>query len=58
MPLPRNDYVPQLAIVGNARLRGRDLRAQVMEEAGLSWRTQRLAKAACDARNAALNASS
>ncbi|MHA7628866.1 hypothetical protein [Corallococcus sp. M7] len=34
MPLPRNDYVPQLAIVGNARLRGRDLRAQVIDDPG------------------------
>ncbi|RKH67351.1 hypothetical protein [Corallococcus aberystwythensis] len=34
MPLPRNDYLPQLAIVGNARLRGRDLRAQVIDDPG------------------------
>lgn len=34
MPLPRYDYVSQLAIVGNARLRGRDLRAQVIDDPG------------------------
>ncbi|RYZ39999.1 MAG: hypothetical protein EOO71_17845 [Myxococcaceae bacterium] len=34
MPLPLYDYVPQLAIVGNARLRGLDLRAQVIDDPG------------------------
>ncbi|NOK20134.1 hypothetical protein [Corallococcus carmarthensis] len=34
MTLPRSDYIPQLAIVGNARLRGRDLRAQVIDDPG------------------------
>ncbi|MBN8228445.1 hypothetical protein JYK02_13120 [Corallococcus macrosporus] len=34
MPLPRNDYLPQLAVVGNARLRGHDLRAQVIDDPG------------------------
>ncbi|RKH61980.1 hypothetical protein [Corallococcus llansteffanensis] len=32
MPIPVNIYVPQLAIVGNARLRGLDLRALVIDE--------------------------
>jgi hypothetical protein len=34
LPLPRNDYIPQLAIVGNARLRGHALRAQVIDDPG------------------------
>ncbi|MCY1044905.1 hypothetical protein OV208_26550 [Corallococcus sp. bb12-1] len=34
MPLPLYDYVPQLAIVGNARLRGIDLQAQVIDDPG------------------------
>lgn len=34
MPIPVNLYVPQLAIVGNARLRGLDVRALVIDEPG------------------------
>ena len=34
MPIPVNVYVPQLAIVGNARLRGLELRALVIDDPG------------------------
>ncbi len=32
MPIPVNTYVPQLAIVGNARLRGLDVHALVIDD--------------------------
>ncbi|RKG68422.1 hypothetical protein D7V80_12390 [Corallococcus sp. CA054B] len=62
MPLPRSDYVPQLAIVGNARLRGLVALRVLTDSDPADWILyiavgSRLAQAACDAHNAALNAS-